>query len=321
MKISRLRFIVQVLAFLFLIYGFYAGLRLPTFTPAMVCTNPSNYSANCYLLPLQRFQFNYSVFPQGERSLPFPAFIIMWGGLKSLLSFILPIIIFIIVFNKMWCGWLCPFGTFQDGVSYLRKITKLHDIKFSDRVKSIFKPWKYVSLLLLLIVPIMYGFGYKAVFPFFCRICPARVFLTPFEGNFTNLGIGFPPGILESILTCVLAGILIVLMFFRTRFFCIFCPISGLYNIFAKFSISRLKKDAKTCISCAKCWKACPMDVKEVYLEDKKNSITSDDCIFCFKCIENCPGNKTLSIKFLNRNIFSSGRYFLKYLKAKLKRN
>lgn len=313
MKVRRIRFLVQIISFLLLIYGGYVGLRFKNFLPMWACTNPSNYSAACYLLPLQRLQEGLSVYPLDyHRTMPFPGYVIMWGW-WAYLSFFLSLIVFAIVFNKTWCGWFCPFGTFQDWISSIRKKIGIREIQFSERTKHILAPIKYISLMLFLITPAIYALGFNTGTPIFCKICPVKSFLSIFEGNLLNFGIGYPPGVMASILTCIITGVTLVGIIFKERFFCFFCPIAGFINIFNKFSFFRFRKNVNSCNGCGNCWRVCPMDIKEVYQEKTKENVLAEDCILCLKCIEACPQDNALFVRFFKKDIFSSTRgYFTK---------
>ena len=120
MKIYIARRIIQLLAFLLLIYGAYLGLRFSNFAPLWRCPNQNTYSDGCYLIPFHRIQYGASVFPGENRGMPFPGYLILEKG-KAYLSFFLFLIIGAIIFNKVWCGWFCPFGTMQDFLNYIKR--------------------------------------------------------------------------------------------------------------------------------------------------------------------------------------------------------
>lgn len=76
-----------------------------------------------------------------------------------------------IIFGRFICGWLCPFGLFQD---LLHKIPS-PKIKVNKRVNNVLKYLKYVILLVFVILLPMFlvdEFGMSP--PYFCEyICPA----------------------------------------------------------------------------------------------------------------------------------------------------
>lgn len=74
------------------------------------------------------------------------------------------------------------------------------------------------------------------------------------------------------------------------RAFCKYiCPITLFLKPMSCFSIFHIKVDEKKCISCGKCERVCPMDVKVPSNSRKKENAT--ECILCMKCVEVCPKN------------------------------
>lgn len=319
MRIYRARWLIQIISFLLLIYGGYVGLRFDNFLPQWRCPNQSNYFDGCYLLPLQRFQYGLKIDPQDNSGLHFPGYVVMWGLTKTYLRFFLSLIIFIIIFNKLWCGWFCPFGTFQDLINFIAKKFVIKKIQFSGKIRYVLRSIKYIFLVIFFSALVILAFGFNIEdSPFFCKFCPAKLFLNAFEGNFLNLAVHFSSGALFSIITCILSGIILGGVIFKKRLFCFFCPIGAFINIFNTFGFLKLKKNVVSCISCKNCADICPMDIKEVYLEKERSDVLQDDCILCLKCIESCPQDKTLSISCFKKNILSSSKNFrLKYFKKR----
>ncbi len=315
MKVYKIRGFAQFISFILLTYGAYAGLRFKAFVPLWLCTNPSHYSVACYLLPLQNLQYGLldmttPITQVVGGAVTIPEFSVLWGKSFAYLSLFLSLIISAILFSKLWCGWFCPFGTLQDGISYLRKKVHVRESQFSEKMKKNLNSFKYIFLILLLIAPFMFLCGFKAQTPIFCKVCPARPLLSIFEGSLKNLGIGTPPGVGMSILTCLIAGITSIGITYRERFFCLFCPVAGFINIFRKIGLLKLEKNAHACVGCGNCWRSCPLDIKEVYLEEEKRGVMEEDCVLCLRCIESCPEDDTLFLKYLGKKIFSSSKKY-----------
>ena len=188
------------------------------------------------------------------------------------------ILLYMIIFGRTICGFLCPVGLFQE-LLYKVKTPKLKKNKFT-RILSYFK---YVLLIVLvIIVPLIYVYFDNVAFPAFCKyICPAGMF----EGSMFLLA--HPKnsalfGTLGVIFTWkfVLLILFIVASVFIYRFFCrFFCPLGALYGIFNKLSILGVKVDKSKCTSCNACINKCKMDVKE---------IGDHECIQCGECMNVC---------------------------------
>jgi ferredoxin-type protein NapH len=309
-KIHKIRFFVKILAFLILVYGAYMGIRFRNFLPRATCTNSSNYSASCFLMPLQNLQFglvNLNSIADGRGGIvSFPEYIHFLGKAWTYFLFFLGLLIFAIIFNKLWCGWACPFGIFQDSLTFIRNKIKIRELQLSDRIIERLSSGKYISFLLFYGLLVVAFFGFRGnLTPFFCRLCPAKSFLCIFQGNLMNLSIGSPPGLIWSILTCALAGFVLIGAFYKERFFCYFCPTPVLLNLFGKLSFLRFSKNAHKCNSCGKCWHCCPMRIKDVYLQKKGKDALKEDCILCLQCVKDCPKG-ALSIKYLGKEILTA---------------
>jgi len=303
------------------------GLRLKTFMPEYQCFNPSGYKgAGCYLIPLQRLEYGIKQNPEShECTFPFPGYTILWGPWKAYGLFLLVFFLVVLFTNKIWCGWMCPFGAFQDAVSFIRKKFFIRETQFSETTKNRLNQVKYLCLFLFLIIHVILLYDINLanyMGPPYCSICPAKLFLPLFEGNIRNYAVDFSIGINRfwtSIATLLIGGIVLVGIIFKKRFFCYVCPIGALIDCTKKISLLKLKKNTAVCSGCGNCWRACSMDIKEVYLEKEKKHIDTQNCIFCFKCIEACPKDKALSAAFMKKNIFSSSKaYFTKWIKGRI---
>ena len=305
MKIYRLRYSVQIVSFFLLTYGGYLGLKLGHFLPVFSCPYAGGFSGACYLMALQRSQNGFEM--------PFYLYFSVWG-LKFLKMF-LGFSILVILLNKSWCGWICPFGSLQDGITWLRKKLFIREAQFSWRIRDNLKPIKYILLFLLIVIPVFIGnAGFHRDFSLpFCQICPAKPLMPLFTGNLKNLTVDFSNSItiIMTILSIILAGSILVGVFFKDRFFCMFCPMLALMSFFNRIGFIKLKKKVDACIACGNCQRVCPLDIREVHLEKKKENVLTQDCILCLKCVEACPQDKVLSVKFLKKTLFVSSRKYV----------
>ena len=83
-------------------------------------------------------------------------------------------------------------------------------------------------------------------------------------------------------------GIVLAFMFKDNRAFCKYiCPITVFLKPMSYFSLIRIKCDKSKCISCGKCERVCPMDVKVTDNSRKRENGT--ECILCMECKKACP--------------------------------
>ena len=197
------------------------------------------------------------------------------GGAGGKLSFYAAgfIILIGLVFGRVICGFLCPFGLIQE---FLNKIPspKLFLPRRFSRVKY------FLLIIFVLILPVATKFGE----PTFCEyICPAGTLeaglpLIATHEEFRNvLGNLFALKIFILVavfLSCVLVH----------RFFCrVMCPLGAIYGLLNKYSFYRIKFAQDKCIGCGKCKSVCPLDL------DPTKDFNCAECVRCERCKKICP--------------------------------
>lgn len=313
--VTNLRLMTQHVMFLVLTYGGRFGIQLGHSLPCFSCPYVSGCGGSCYLMALQ-----------GK-----------WWGLQmslanmmtaiglDLLSHLGIFILLVIILNKFWCGWICPFGTVQDWLTYLRRRLAIREAQFSWLTRNRLKMVKWILLAYLLIVPLLIahaGFHDDLRLPFCRSICPAKPLMPLFVGNIHHLALDFTNTftLVFTILSVTIAAGMLVGMFFKERFFCLFCPMLVLIHIFRKISPIRFEKNVDGCNGCGNCQRMCPMDIRDVHEEKQNKDVLSEDCLLCMTCMEACPEDEVLSIKFFKWRLFSSSRKYVARRFTKRKR-
>ena len=188
------------------------------------------------------------------------------------------LLLYCLMFGRMICGWLCPFGLIQE-LLYKIKTPKLK----KSPVTRVLSYLKYVLLVFfVVIVPVTYAFK-DTPLPAFCKyICPAGTI----EGglsllaNKVNASYFAMLGPLFTWKFLVMVSI-VVGSVFAFRLFCRFlCPLGALYGLFNKISVFGVKVDAPKCTNCGLCVSHCKLDVRHV---------GDQECISCGECMEVCP--------------------------------
>ncbi|WP_035293340.1 MULTISPECIES: 4Fe-4S binding protein [Clostridiaceae] len=193
---------------------------------------------------------------------------------------------FTLLFGRLWCGYICPLGFYQELLSRIRKRFRLPSIHLSPKTKGILKPIKYLVLA---------GFIANAVV---LGVRPI-IYLRP------DLAIASPN---LKIWDIVLMGIITGFCFFNERFFCKICPLGTLRGFANKISMGKIKKKGSACTHCRACYENCPMDIKEIFDDRSKTNFVHADCIYCMKCIEACPEPDVLSYTVAGKKLLSSKR-------------
>lgn len=187
------------------------------------------------------------------------------------------------IMGRFVCGWLCPFGFIQD---------VLHKIPFPKKLKTfkgdkLLKKLKYVILAVFVVLLPMVAVDATGLGdPWFCKyICPSGTL----EGGvpLVVLGEGFRSiiGWLYTWKLLILAVTLFLSIIIYRPFCKYICPLGGIYALFNKVSVFKMKFDEDKCISCKKCVKECKMNV------DPTKSANHSECIRCGVCVNTCPTN------------------------------
>jgi len=167
-----------------------------------------------------------------------PAIMLIVGTLGVL-------ILLTLIFGRVFCAWICPYGTLLTFFGGLKKQKKHFPEAFSDT--SI----KYGVMLGFLVTAAILG-RYT-----FCDVCPAGAmyrFLGP-------ASISFPWLLLIPLMFFVV--VMIFAVYYDGRAWCkYFCPLGAFVACVDRASASRIALPADRCIECRRCEKACPMSIK-----------------------------------------------------------
>ncbi len=203
------------------------------------------------------------------------------------------LLLYSLMFGRMICGWLCPFGLIQE-LLYKIKTPKLK----KNGITRILSYFKYVVLVFFVfIVPITYAFR-DTPLPAFCKyICPAGT-IEGGLGLLANKVNASYFSMLGPLFTWkfVLMISIVVASIFIFRMFCRFiCPLGALYGLFNKISFFGVKVEKPKCVNCNLCVSKCKLDIKHV---------GDQECISCGECVDVCP---TKAIVWKGPKIFVRG--------------
>lgn len=185
------------------------------------------------------------------------------------------------LFGRFVCGWLCPFGLFQDllyKIPFVRKIKKLPGDRW-------LKFLKYVILVLFVIVlPLFVVDIIGQGSPWFCEyICPSGTLMAGIPLVLTNEGLRAAIGWLFDWKVAILIVIILLSVFVYRPFCRYLCPLGAIYGPFNKFALYRYRIDHTKCTKCNVCQNTCKF---EIPIYQTPNSI---ECIRCGDCKKVCP--------------------------------
>ncbi len=219
--------------------------------------------------------------PGAAGSCPIGALQAVVGSSKFRFSYYITgfLILLGVLLGRFICGFLCPFGWFQD------LLHKIPGKKFSTKKLRPLRYIKYaVLLIMVLILPAVITNSAGMGNPFFCKyLCPQGVLEGAIPLALADSGIRSALGSLFAWKSVVLITVIVLSILFYRPFCKWICPLGAFYSLFNRVSLFQMQVDESKCISCGKCQKACKMDV------DVTQSPNHPECIRCGACIHACP--------------------------------
>jgi len=214
---------------------------------------------NCYACPVASFACPIGTLQHFAIIHQIPFYVLGVIGLAGALG------------GRMSCGWLCPFGFFQD-LLYKIPLPKWH-----------LRVGKAGLLRYLFLVVLVGIIPYFALEPWFCKLCPAGMLEGGIPVVLTVPDLREQIGWLYFLKLVILVGFLGWMMVTKRPFCRYVCPLGAIWSPFNRVSTIRLEVDQARCTECDHCRRVCPVDLS-IY-EDPN----TDQCIRCLACIKDCP--------------------------------
>ena len=212
----------------------------------------------------------YQVITEGNyvKKIHESAFILMFVGFALAL-----------LMGPVFCGWVCPFGSFQEWIAKLGK--KILKKRFNHLIHHKFDGYlRYLRYGIL--VWVLYATA-RTVKLAFAAYDPYYALFNFFTGEVAATAF-------------IILGAVMVLSLFVERPFCKYaCPYGAVLGIFNLFRIFQVKRSADTCIDCKACDRACPMNITV----SSGTAVRNHQCITCLKCTseQSCPVEKTVELR------------------------
>ncbi len=364
-KVSSLRLFIQIAAVVAIFMGIIIGpFNLPAFLPlgpsprdhlvganllgnqfpdgisfpVLACYYPNGRTVTCPIWQLQAYIFPLWNYPRGYEVL------YSTSGLEKIGIVLGLVIVASIILGRFFCGWLCPFGLYQDVLTRIRKVVRRRHLTFSEKTNTALGQSRYIIIATFLILSVLFAsyaiFGAELIpgtiaggpqgaeagivsninEPF-CLVCPMRPLCIAIEAAIGSIHYSYISQIvygpfwisgfyLTSINIAVLIAVTILALAYR-RFWCRICPLGALTGLFSTFTpfkqiaLTRLIKNEHKCTKCGVCKRVCPTQATDVF-DKKGGDVTESRCILCARCVEICPYEDALSIKFAGKTMMKS---------------
>ena len=212
---------------------------------------------------------------------------------------IILLVVFTIIFGRIYCSVICPLGIFQDGISHIAAKRKGKKNRFSY---SPALSWLRYSMLGIFVIAIIAGVSIivSLLDPYAAYGRMASNFISPLYRSGHNLLASVAEKIdsytfysteiwIKGWATYGVAVITFIAVTFLAwrngRTYCnTICPVGTILGFLSKFSVLRLVLDAEKCKKC----KSCEFSCKASCIDIKTESIDYSRCISCFNCIDKC---------------------------------
>ena len=228
------------------------------------------------------------------------------GYVYKLLGWGLIIVVITFLFGRVFCNWMCPYGTLHQFIGWLfdnRSATRRIE-------QNRYHPVQFLKYSILIVFLLMSAMGalqiglldpivmmYRAMATFFAPILDTA--LGRVGGATEGLGVDgslldtlkFSPGVEHRIFVGSFWIGMIFLFFvlmnlWKPRFFCRFvCPLGALLGVIASKSVFRINRLVDKCTDCNLCLLRCEG------ASDPQAQLRQAECFACMNCIDDCPEN------------------------------
>ena len=205
-------------------------------------------------------------------------------------------ILLALLFGRVYCSTICPFGILMDVIGRIRKTVRGKKAKFEFRpqmtkIRISILVFFMISMPTIPVVVSLFdpysNFGRIVASLFQPLIITCNNFLAWILGNAGGSTLYFRT-IQINIAAIAAAAIMLTIagmfsFFFGRRYCNTICPVGTLLGLMAKFSLCkiRLKSD---CVSCGLCERAC----KGECIDSKNKTVDASRCVTCFNCLTTC---------------------------------
>jgi len=204
----------------------------------------------------------------------------LWRGLF--------ILVLTLTLGRVFCGWICPYGTIHNFFGWLFNIRRNKDNIDVNRYRPLFQ-FKYYILAVFLVLA---AFGSLQIGLLDPIVIMTRTLTTNVQPAVDQAipALTSAPGAAEQRVFsgAWFIGFMIIALvganLFIPRFFCrVLCPLGALLGALSRFSLWRIDRDVTKCTDCDLCLRHCEG------ASSPQSALRKSECFVCFNCIDDCP--------------------------------
>jgi polyferredoxin len=222
------------------------------------------------------------------------------GYVYKYLGWALLIVGITFLFGRVFCNWICPFGTLHQFVGWLFN-TRTNAQRIEQNRYHDLQYLKYSLLIVFLILAALGALQIGLLDPIVMLYRAFSTVLAPASDQVLDAatGAGVPTGLADGlkfapgVASRIFVGSFWIGLFFlsfvvlnlwKPRFFCRFlCPLGALLGSLSRYSLFRINRLVDRCTDCNLCLTRCEGAA------DPQSQVRVAECFSCMNCIDDCP--------------------------------
>ncbi len=189
------------------------------------------------------------------------------AGTDLLIGAAVVLLLYGIVFGRIFCSWICPVNIIADTAIYVSRRLNI------DSKLNLSRKTRYGALILSLLLSTILGVAA------FEAISPVNIL---HRGVIFGIGSGW---------TIILAMFMFDLAVTKHGWCGHLCPLGAFYSLTGRFAILKVRHSKEKCTDCQKCFDVCHEPQVLDIINIKSGVLKSGECTNCARCIEVCDDN------------------------------
>lgn len=184
------------------------------------------------------------------------------------------VLLFTLLFGRVYCSVICPLGIFQDLFSWLGRFRKKNRFYYS-------KPSNVLRYLLMAVFVLLLLVGFNALA---MLIAPYSLY-GRMVSQLLHPVAAWATAPVMLVVVAVSALLVALMAFFYGRLWCnTVCPVGSLLSLVSRHSLFVPSIDTSKCNGCKKCARNC----KSMCIDPDNHTVDYSRCVVCMDCIDNC---------------------------------